>query len=91
MNKPKISKKVHNAFVNDYKLYKQLFDFNFNRVLEANESKDEVMAGIYDSYCDMYMVKMITLESLYKKLTGERLEDKIYDNISKRVIINKVK
>lgn len=70
MNKIMLSKKVHNAFVNDYKLYKQLYDFSFNRVLEVNESKDEVMAGIYDRYCDMYMVKMITLESLYKTLTG---------------------
>ena len=74
MSKTKISKKVHNAFVKEYKGYEKLLYFNSRKQLEAEKRNDEERIKEYDRYCRMYVSRMVALEILYQKLTSQDLE-----------------
>lgn len=75
MSKPKISKKVHNAFVKEYMYYEKRYDYNAAQKVKAIEEEYEVLVNYYDAYCRMYVSRIDALKRLYKKLTGERLEE----------------
>ena len=76
MSKPKISKKVHNAFVKEYKDYERQYDFNIRELHDFIEKGDVTKVKESEEYCTIYLSKMIALDILYQTLTGQRLEGK---------------
>ena len=76
MSKPKISKKVHNAFVKEYKDYERRYNFSIRALHYFIENGDVTKVKESEEYCMIYLSKMIALDILYQKLTGQRLEGK---------------